>query len=127
MKARLAARKKQDKKNALEANQEVEDKQLVITEIQDRIDHLLVEKDQVEEKGVNTKALKAEREEEYKNRMNALQAEQDEKIRNLREEYLQKVKNAKNANEKDKLLEEMGKRLKSVEANLADEKKRQEA
>ena len=127
MKARLAARKKQEKKNALEANQEVEDKQLVITEIQDRIDHLLVEKDQVEEKGVNTKALKAEREEEYKNRMNALQAEQDEKIRNLREEYLQKVKNAKNANEKDKLLEEMGKRLKSVEANLADEKKRQEA
>lgn len=127
LKARLAARKKQEKKNALEANQEVEDKQLVITEIQDRIDHLLVEKDQVEEKGVNTKALKAEREEEYKNRMNALQAEQDEKIRNLREEYLQKVKNAKNANEKDKLLEEMGKRLKSVEANLADEKKRQEA
>ena len=76
---------------------------------------------------MNTKALKAERDEEYKNRMQALEQEQDEKIRNMRQEYLDKIKAAKNPAEKDKLLEEMGKRLKSVEASLRDEKARQEA
>ena len=45
----------------------------------------------------------------------------------MRQEYLDKIKNAKNPAEKDKLLEEMGKRLKNVEASLNDEKKRQEA
>ena len=81
----------------------------------------------MEDRGVNTKALKAERDEEYKNRMQSLEQEQEEKIRNMRQEYLDKIKSAKNPAEKDKLLEEMGKRLKSVEANLKDEKARQEA
>jgi len=76
---------------------------------------------------VNTKTLKGERDEEYKNRMGALEKEQEEKIRNMRQEYLDKIKSAKNPAEKDKLLEEMGKRLKNVEASLVDEKKRQEA
>jgi len=94
----------------------------VITEIQDRIDQLIVEKDNIEEKGVNTKALKAERDEEYKARIEDLNKEQDEKIRAMREDYLQKIKAAKNPAEKEKLLEEMGNRLKNVEGNLAEEK-----
>ena len=49
----------------------------MVTEIQDRIDQILVEKEKIEEKGVNTKALKAEREEEYKVRIAALDKEQD--------------------------------------------------
>lgn len=48
-------------------------------------------------------------------------------MRAMREEYLAKIKATKNPAEKDKLLEEMGKRLKNVEANLLDERKRQEA
>ena len=127
LQAKLNARRGKDKKVSAEAAKEVQDKQMVITEIQDRIDHLIVEKEQIEEKGVNTKTLKAERDEEYKTRMDALQAEQDEKIRNMRQEYLDKIKAAKNPAEKDKLLEEMAKRLKSVEGNLSEEKKRQEA
>jgi len=99
----------------------------VITEIQDKIDQLIVEKDKTEERGVNTKTLKGERDEEYKERLAKLDAEQAEKITILRTDYLEKIKNSKNPAEKDKLLEEMGRRLKSVEANLIDEKKRQEA
>lgn len=126
LQAKLNARRRKDKKIAHEANKEVQDKQLVITEIQDRIDQLIVEKEKIEDRGVNTKALKAEREEDYKTRMEAMTNEQNDKIRMLREDYLEKIKKAKNAQEKDKLLEEMGKRLKNVEQNLADEKSRQE-
>ena len=77
LQAKLNARNRKNKKIALEANKEVQDKQLVVTEIQDRIDQILVEKEKIEEKGVNTKALKAEREEEYKARIAALDKEQD--------------------------------------------------
>lgn len=73
---------------------------------------------------MNTKTLKAERDEEYKNRIEALTKEQDEKVKNMRDEYLAKIKAAKNPAEKDKLLEDMGRRLKSVEASLAEEKER---
>ena len=37
--------------------------------MQDRIDNLIQDKEKMKEKGVNTKALKAERDEEYKERM----------------------------------------------------------
>ena len=77
LQAKLNARNRKNKKIALEANKEVQDKQLVVTEIQDRIDQILVEKEKIEEKGVNTKTLKAEREEEYKVRIAALDKEQD--------------------------------------------------
>ena len=59
--------------------------------------------------------------------MDALNDEQNQKIAMLREDYLNKIKKAKNPQEKDKLLEEMGKRLQKVEGDLADEKARQEA
>lgn len=68
--------------------------------------------------------MKAEREEEYKARMTALEKEQEEKIRSMREDFLAKIKNAKNPAEKEKLLEEMGRRMKSVEDGLLEEKKR---
>ena len=45
LQARLNARNRANKKVALDANQAVEDKQLVITEIQDRIDQLIVDKE----------------------------------------------------------------------------------
>ena len=77
LQAKLNARNRKNKKIALEANKEVQDKQLVVTEIKDRIDQILVEKEKIEEKGVNTKTLKAEREEEYKVRIAALDKEQD--------------------------------------------------
>ena len=41
----MNARARANKKIALDANQSVEDKQLVITEIQDRIDQLIVDKE----------------------------------------------------------------------------------
>lgn len=100
---------------------------MIIAEIQDRVDHLVVDKEKIKDKGVNTKTLKAERDEEYAGRMETLDKEQEEKVKALRDDYLKRIKEASNPAEKDKLLEEMGKRLKSVEANLLEEKKRQEA
>lgn len=127
LQAKLNARKRKDRKVMNDANKEVQDKQMVIAEIQDRVDHLIVDKEKIKDKGVNTKTLKAERDEEYASRMETLDKEQEEKVKALRDDYLKRIKEASNPAEKDKLLEEMGKRLKSVEANLAEEKKRQEA
>lgn len=45
---------------------------------------------------MNTKALKAEREVEYQERMENLEKEQNDKIALLREGYLEKIKAAKN-------------------------------
>jgi len=48
--------------------------------------------------------------------MEKLQTEQEEKVKYLREDFLKKIKEAKTPADKDKLIEEMGKRLKHVEA-----------
>ena len=53
-----------------------------------------------------------------------MQKDRDEKLTNIREDYLNRIKGAKNPAEKEKLLEEMGRRLKSAEDSLAEEKKR---
>jgi len=50
---------------------------MVIAEIQDRIDHLVVDKEKIKDKGVNTKALKQERDEEFNSRMESLDKEQE--------------------------------------------------
>jgi len=81
----------------------------------------------MQEKGVNTKSMKHERDEEYAERMDDLQKEQDEKMKIVREDYLTRLREAKNPAEKDKILEEMARRLKAVEASLAEEKKKQES
>lgn len=38
---------------------------------------MIVDKEQLEERGVNTKVLKGERDEEYKNRIETMEKEQD--------------------------------------------------
>jgi len=94
--------------------------------MQERMDNLILDKEKMKDKGVNTKSLKAERDAEFKQRMDELQKDQEQKVSSLREEYLKKIKASNNPAEKDKLLEEMGKRLKHVEGSLVEEKKRQE-
>jgi len=71
--------------------------------------------------------MKKEREEEFKKEMDKFEVEKEKKINDLRNDYMDRIKATSNPAEKSKLLEEMGKRLKTVEANLEDEKKRQEA
>lgn len=77
--ARLGARKRKDKQASLEANENVEDKQQNITLMQERIDSLIMDKEKMKEKGINTKNLKAERDTEYNERMDKLTKEQEEK------------------------------------------------
>mmetsp|Transcript_4563 Transcript_4563/g.6047 ORF Transcript_4563/g.6047 Transcript_4563/m.6047 type:complete len:81 (-) Transcript_4563:2717-2959(-) len=59
--AKLNARKRKDKKALLEANETTEDKQQSITLMQERIDNLIMDKEKMKDKGINTKSLKAER------------------------------------------------------------------
>ena len=56
-----------------------------------------------------------------------MQKERDEKLNNIREDYMRRIQNEKNPAAKEKLLEEMGRRMKSAEESLLEEKKRSEA
>ena len=50
----------------------------------------------------------------------------DQKVAEVREEYMNRLKFAKTDNEKEKILEEMQRRLKSIEDELSKERKEQE-
>jgi hypothetical protein len=45
----------------------------------------------------------------------------------MREDYMNRIKLSKNGVEKERILEEMGERLKSTEESLEEDRKRQEA
>jgi hypothetical protein len=45
----------------------------------------------------------------------------------MRHEYMDRIKKAKDGSDKERILEEMGERLKSTESALEEDKKRQEA
>ena len=56
-----------------------------------------------------------------------MQKDRDEKLNNIREDYMRRIQNEKNPAAKEKLLEEMGRRMKTAEESLLEEKKRSEA
>ena len=45
----------------------------------------------------------------------------------MREDYMNRIKATSDSSEKEKILQEMGQRLKATEENLAEDRKRQEA
>ena len=47
--------------------------------------------------------------------MKELDDERDKQIADMRKEYLEKIKGTKDTREKERLLEEMGKRMNSIE------------
>ena len=59
--------------------------------------------------------------------MKELDDERDKQIADMRKEYLEKIKGTKDTREKERLLEEMGKRMNSIEQQRTDERARQEA
>ena len=58
--------------------------------------------------------------------MKEIDQEGEEKLRNTRQEFMDRIKAARNPAEKDKLLEDMGKKLKAAEAQIAEDKERAE-
>lgn len=51
----------------------------------------------------------------------------DEKLNNVRQEYMKRIEGVSSLSEKERLLEEMGRRLKSIEDQFTDDRKRQES
>lgn len=127
LKAKLAKRQRKLKKVANDATKGVEDKEQDIEAINDQLTGIAAEKVQLEDKGINTKEAKRERDQDFKARCEEMDRDRDEKLTNIRQDYLNRISDAKTPQEKEKLLEEMGRRMKSVEESLADEKKRSEA
>jgi len=51
----------------------------------------------------------------------------DEKLNNVRQEYMKRIEGVSSLSDKERLLEEMGRRLKSIEDQFTDDRKRQES
>ena len=74
--------------------------------------------------GINSRGLKKEREAELKVRMAELDKESDSRLSQMREDYMNRIKATTDSSEKERILQEMGQRLKATEDNLAEERKR---
>lgn len=61
-----------------------------------------------------------------KARIQEVEKEKDSRLQQMREDYMQRIKKAKSAADKEFILEEMGERLKSTEDALEEDKRRQE-
>lgn len=59
--------------------------------------------------------------------MKEFDVERDKQIKDMREDYLDRIRNTKDGREKERLLEEMGRRMKQVEDLRIEERLRQEA
>jgi hypothetical protein len=127
LQGKLNKRKNRLKKVGKDANKDVAEKVEEIAAIEDEMDEIAKERLQLEDKGINTKEAKRERDQDFKARCEEMDRDRDEKLSNIRQDYLNRISDAKTPQEKEKLLEEMGRRMKSVEESLADEKKRSEA
>jgi hypothetical protein len=127
LKAKLAARQKLNKHVVETANKDMEHTTGQIKDLEKQIEDLELEKDDIEETGINSRGMKKERLAELKTRMSEVDKEKDSRLAQMREDYMQRIKKASSAAEKEQILEEMGERLRSTEQALEDDKRRQEA
>ena len=89
--AKLAKRKKAHARMADKANEAVNDKKEEIEDNEQRIQEIQAQKELLENKGINTKDLKKERDAEYKERCEEMQKDRDEKLNNIREDYMRRI------------------------------------
>jgi len=108
-------------------NDKVQEKQDKINEIQDSIQKQQIENDELGEGDINSRGLKKQRDKEFKEKMVEFDNANDEKLNNVRQEYMKRIEGVSSLSEKERLLEEMGRRLKSIEDQFTDDRKRQES
>lgn len=127
LKAKLALRSKLNKQVIEVANEDVAHTMGQIGDLHKQIEDLELERDDIEETGINSRGMKKEREAEMKARISEVDKEKDSRLQQMREEYMTRIKKASSAADKEFILEEMGERLKATEEALEDDKRRQEA
>jgi hypothetical protein len=126
-KAKLAMRQKQNKVVVDSCNEKIAHTMGQIADLKKQIEENELEKDDIQETGINSKGMKKERDAEMRARMQEVDKEKDSRLAQMREDYMQKIKKATSAIEKEAILEEMGDRIKHTEEALEEDKKRQEA
>lgn len=127
LKKKMKDRQRKDKKTIKEVNTLEKDKTDEIASAQELINDLQSRKATLEANGIKTKTLKHERENEFQTKMKELEEERQRTLADMRNEYLERIRKSKDPLEKEKLLEEMGKRMNQVEESRKEEQQRQEA
>jgi ATPase subunit of ABC transporter with duplicated ATPase domains len=75
--------------------------------------------------GIATVECKKELHEEKEAEKNKLEQKKEEAIKDIRDEYMNRIKNAKNAADKERLLTEMQKRINAAEDEMDRARKQQ--
>lgn len=118
LKAKLAQRNKLQKQVVIASKEDVQHTLSQIGDLHKQIEDLELEKDDIEETGINSRGMKKEREAEIKVRLTEIDKENDSRLQQMRQDYMNRIKQAKVPAEKEKILMEMGERLKSTEEAL---------
>jgi len=127
LKAKLAQRQKLNKQVLEVASEDVAHTMGQIGDLNKQIEDLELEKDDINDTGINSRGMKRERDAEMKARISEVDKEKDSRLQQMREDYMNRINKANSAADKESILEEMGRRLKSTEEALEDDKRRQEA
>lgn len=115
LKQKLKNRTKKDKRARKEVENREKDKTDKIQEAQEIIQELQTRKDELEENGIKTKELKYERENEFQIKMAEMDKERAQQLSDMRQDYLDRIRKSKDPQEKEKLIEEMGRRMAQIE------------
>lgn len=122
----MAARNAKNRKNAKDLDAKNKETLELIAQTQEKIDQMELAIEDKDSKGVNTKGLKKERDEEVQQRIEEFDEQRNAKLAKIREEYMKRIQGSKKPDEKERLLEEMRRRTQAVEESLALERKEQE-
>ena len=91
LKAKLAARQKKNKTVVDGANEDISHTMGQIGDLTKQIEDLELEKDDIQETGINSKGMKREREAEMRARIGEVEKEKDSRLQQMREDYMQRI------------------------------------
>eukprot|EP00347_Sterkiella_histriomuscorum_P005935 403354701 len=123
---KLAARRA--RKNALkdQISDRVQAKQDRLDQLVEDQDRMIEEFDDIMQNGVNQTQLKEISDKEKAKALSNLERQMEEKLSAVRDEYMERMKNARSSDEKERILDEMHNRLQNIEEQLRKEKAEQE-
>jgi len=119
LKAKLAERERRRKAAKDSKSEKVLAKEEEIAKLEDEINEIEMDIDKTEQKGIKTKKHKEEQQAELKDTLLELKKDKDQKMNSLKNDYLERIAKAKTPLEKERLLDEMQRRTRQLEAELS--------
>lgn len=125
LKAALAAREKRRRAAQQKLTDQTQGLDQEVTRLSQAVDEQVEERNQLIDEGIGTDECQRELVKEKEEENNRLDVKKEEKVKEIRDEYMDRIKRARTAAEKERMLTEMQNRIKTVEAEQEKERKAQ--